>query len=261
MEKDSFGIVYVATGDFFAKEAIESAGQIKKLNSDVKIALFTDKEYGSDNIDHELVIESPLNSVKDKMMCLHKSPFYYNIFADSDTYFVVDPSRLKSVFDYYDFACAHAPQRIAYDVESVPEWFPEVNGGLLLYTLSSETKEFFLRWKDLYEADEIRFKEDKSKWPHGLREQPTLRKALFESKLRIYILPPEYNFRTIFPNFAGSKVKMLHGRMKNWSDVVTRINQDGRPRIVCPNEEYNSLYILRKNSWSHKILSLVHRFI
>lgn len=261
MERNSFGIVYVATGDFFAKEAIESAKQVKSLNEDVQIALFTDKPYESNYIDHEILINDPQNSVKDKMMCLANSPFYYNIFADSDTHFVIDPSNLRSVFDYYDFSCTHAPQRIFYSIETVPDWFPEVNGGLLLYTLSGDTKRFLLRWKELYEHDEMKFKEDKSKWPHGLHEQPTLRQALFESNLRIYILPPEYNFRTIFPNFAGSEVKMLHGRMKNWREVSTRINQDPRPRIVCPNENYNSLYIFNNNSWSHKILSLINRFI
>jgi hypothetical protein len=260
MEKN-FGIVYVATGDFFAKEAIRSAAQIKSLNNDLEIALFTDKSYKSEYIDYEVVIEKPLNSIKDKMMCLPRSPFYYNIFVDSDTYFIEDPSLLRTVFDYYDFACTHAPQRMSYDVEGVPKWFPEVNGGLLLYKLAGETGKFFDRWRELYEYDEERYKNDKSKWPHGLREQPTLRKALFESSLNLYILPPEYNFRTIFPNFAGAKIKMLHGRMKNWKSLADSVNLNEYPRVVCPNEQYGSFYIFNKNSRKHKIMSLVYKLI
>ncbi len=262
MKKD-FGVVYVATGEFFAQEAIESARQIKNLNREVKIALFTDKRYGSDYIDHEIVIEEPLHSVKDKMLCLPKSPFYYNLFADSDTYFVEDPSNLQNIFDYCDFACTHAPQRINYDVENMPDWFPEVNGGLLLYSLSQETMQFFVKWREYYEADEELFKNEKgdsNKWPHGLHEQPTLRKALFESGLRLYILPPEYNFRTIFPNFAGGKISMLHGRMKQWGKFVEEINRSHYPRIVCPNERYNSYYVFNKNSSVHKFISILKKW-
>lgn len=258
MEK-TFGVIYVATGDFFAEEAIRSATQLKSLNSSLQIALFTNKRYGSKFIDHEIIIEAPQNSIKDKMMCLPNSPFYYNIFADSDTYFIEDPSSLQSIFDHYEFACTHAPQRKAYDVENVPDWFPEVNGGLLFYNLSDTTMAFFENWKKLYEYDEKRYKDDKSKWPHGLREQPTLRKALFESNLKTYILPPEYNFRTIFPNFAGGKIHMLHGRMKSWGTFAKGINKSEYPRIICPNEIYGSYYVFNKNSLIHKFFSIVRK--
>ena len=62
-------------------------------------------------------------SIKDKMMCLGQSPFHFNLFTDSDTYFVEDPSVLFSIFDRFEFACSHAPMRVKYDRENVPEWF------------------------------------------------------------------------------------------------------------------------------------------
>ena len=259
MTDKKFGIVYVATGKRFVDEAVESAKSIKLLNPGLQIALFADYQPSSEFIDHEIVIENPLFSVKDKMMCLQESPFYYNIFVDSDTHFITDPSNLRTIFDNYDFAACHAPQRIFLDKKGVPNWFPEVNGGLLCYSLSDKTKGFFTLWRELYEADEKAFAENKDMWPHGLREQPTLRQALFEANLQVYIIPPEFNFRTIFPNFAGGKVHMLHGRMQNIEPFKVAINRIEFPRVICPNEKKGTFYILLRNTFMHKINYLVYK--
>ena len=260
MEEKDFGIVYVATGKRFVDEAIESAKSIKMLNPNLPIALFADYQPQSEYLDHEFVIEQPLFSVKDKMMCLLDSPFYYSVFVDSDTHFISDPSDLRGVFDNYDFAACHAPQRIYYDKESVPNWFPEVNGGLLCYSLSDKNKAFFALWKQLYENDEKALAENKEMWPHGMHEQPTLRQALFESNLKVYILPPEYNFRTIFPNFAGGKIHMLHGRMKKLERFKKSINTTEFPRVISPDEQTGSFYILLRNTFMHKINRVLYAF-
>jgi hypothetical protein len=254
MSEKSCGIVYISTGKRFVEESLRSIKQLKSLNSNLKVALFADNLPNDDNTDHEILIEKPYFSIKDKMMCLGKSPFHFNIFADSDTYFVEDPSVLFSIFDRFEFACSHAPMRVKCDRENVPEWFPEVNGGLLCYSLSLRTQSFLQLWKRLYESDEIEFANDKGKWPGGLREQPALREALFKSELSLYILPPEYNFRTVFPQYAGSKIKMFHGRMKNIEKFVERTNRKCVPRIISSDKKSGRFFVLYKNSFRNKFI-------
>ena len=257
MQNKTFGMVYVATGEPYVEEALESIKQVKSINKNINVVLFSDYLPGTDYIDHEIRIENPLFSVKDKMMCLEKTPFYYNIFVDSDTYFLEDPSKLRGIFDRFDFACAHAPIRVSYENNDVPFWFPEVNGGLLCYSLSEKTKSFFSIWKRLYERDEIRYANDQNKWPQalrGLREQPTLREALYKSDLSVYILPPEFNYRTILPGFAGSKIYMLHGRMKNLTKFSKLVNKVNTPRIISTMESKGGYYVLTKNSFFNKFV-------
>ena len=61
----------------------------------------------------------------------------------------------------------------------------------------------------------------------SLPDQPSFRKALYESSLRLATLPPEYNCRLPFPGFLHDPVRILHGRT---TDPESCASSTRRPR-------------------------------
>jgi hypothetical protein len=46
-------------------------------------------------------------------------------------------------------------------------------------------------------------------------------------RLDLYILPPEYNMRWGFGGYAKYRVKVLHGRSRDYATVCDRLNEKG----------------------------------
>jgi hypothetical protein len=56
--------------------------------------------------------------------------------------------------------------------------------------------------------------------------------ALYHSSLRLLILPPEYNLRTILPGAIGrGPVRVIHGRQKDMPNLVKLLNSSHSPRV------------------------------
>jgi hypothetical protein len=70
-------------------------------------------------------------------------------------------------------------------LERLPECFPEMNCDLVAYRRSNPVKAFLSDWERVYTTNSINHQHD----------QGAFRYLLYNSKLRAYILPPEYNYR------------------------------------------------------------------
>lgn len=213
--KPSCGVVYVATGIQHTAEAIRSAQSVRKHMPDLSMILYTDQDEGAFHLFMEVrKIERPRYSFGDKVPPLKESPFDRTLFLDTDTHICAPIHDLFDVLDRFDIAVSHAPYRPARP-SITPSCFCEFNSGVIAYRMNSETRQFFDKWLQLYQAFVA---------TTGMTEdQPTLRQALYESPIGLYILPPEYNFRTVMPGFSGrGPVKILHGRgiamerLENW---------------------------------------------
>jgi hypothetical protein len=56
--------------------------------------------------------------------------------------------------------------------------------------------------------------------------------ALYHSSLRLLILPPEYNLRTILPGAIGrGPVRVIHGRQKDMTALEKLLNSSHSPRV------------------------------
>ena len=129
---------------------------------------------------------------------------------------------LFALLDAFDIALAHSPTRAIYEIEGVPDSFPEFNAGVILYRRSAGVKAAFRDWANQF----ARFQEQRDRgeicWlqPEGKRiymhDQGALRAALYRSRLRIATLPPEYNCRFTKPGFVDGPVKIFHGRGLDW---------------------------------------------
>jgi hypothetical protein len=219
----NFGIIYIATGPEFIEEAAQSAASVRTTMPGVQTAIFLDPQSRppSGLFDHVTILENPSFSFLDKIEPLAKTPFEKTLFLDTDTLVIEPVYELALLLDRFDLAYCHGPWRNSgYGIPECPEAFPEPNTGVLLYRRSDEVFSVFRAWVDIYKGQ-------LSKIPRPIHDQPALRKAVYESGLNFTILPPEYNFRTVYPYFAGGnlKVKILHGRGNSLKKASLSINK------------------------------------
>lgn len=237
------GIFYVATGKKYMEEAIQSYQSLRRINASIPVKLYTDKSNLKraklifNDID---IIENPGYDFKDKITPFINPPFIFNLFLDTDTYLCDDISDIFEILKYYQFGLIHAPGRIQYTIDSIPDYFPEFNTGFIAFANNQNTINVFKMWKQIYQ-NQI---ENKLPVPH---DQPAFREALFSSKLSVYVLPNEYNFRINSPNFAGSNmpVKILHGRVKDFKKVEAIVNKNTEVARIFIHD----LYFLSKKTF------------
>jgi hypothetical protein len=236
------GILYVATGTACRAEAAVSARSVKAVWPEIPIAIKTDGPVDRGCFDQiDLVSDAPDNLAK--VRHLAETPFERTLFLDSDTYCVHPMPELFGILDRFDLAAAHEAGRFAtrWDgntevfirASDLPECFPEYNSGVIAFRREPRIFEMFARWMAL--CEEAR----KSPVPHT-QDQPSLRRAIYESGLQVAVLPPEYNFRLICSGFARGPIKLIHGRWNYgpigetpeqiFAALARTFNENGGPR-------------------------------
>jgi hypothetical protein len=183
----SRGVVYIATGEKYVRATINSAESVKKHCSSLKVHLFTDLgEFSHECIDGVSIIENPHR--RSKVDCLFKTPFERTLYLDSDTRIVDNIAEIFKLLDNFDVALAHAharnhPATTEQWKTDIPYSFPQLNGGVILFKMNAKVESLLKQWREAYHT--AGFKKD----------QVTLRELLWNSDLRLTILPPEYNIR------------------------------------------------------------------
>jgi hypothetical protein len=109
---------------------------------------------------------------------------------------------LFDILDEFDMGLCISQSGTSFEVIDVPSCFPEFNSGVMLYKKSIATKRLIMRWREYYDEMD-RFD----------RNQPSLRRALFHSDIRLATLRPEWNSLVRYPGVAIGKVKIFHGRL------------------------------------------------
>jgi len=225
------GILYVATGQRFVDEAAASCRSLRVQMPDIPVLLFTDVDRSRipEIFDQIRRIERPTFSFADKIKPLAESPFERTIFLDTDTHVCAPLDDIFTLLTNGDIAAAHAPMRVTWPQPDIPDSFPEVNSGVLAWRKSDNTVKLFAEWERLYHSHVASTGQTD--------DQPAFRRALFECGVRMAILPPEYNFRTVMPTSAGrGKVKIIHGRHADMSRVECRLNKSLGCRVVLPGD-------------------------
>ena len=228
------GIVLISSGKQYSEEACRAAKQSKKYMPGIPVTLFTDTPVQCHAIDQFELIESK-GPYANKLYFAGRSPYERTLYLDTDAYVVADVSEVFDMLDRFDFLACHSPYRESYRQPDVPESFPEYNGGVFAYRRNDKTARMFANWIRIYEHDQ----EQKQDWvfPEGaklfsksLTDQPALRRAMYESDVRIGTLPAEYNCRLPFPGYLQGGVKVIHGRTENPEAMKDRLNTSVLPR-------------------------------
>jgi hypothetical protein len=185
-DNNKFGIVYIVSGEFHTAAASQSAISVRTTNPELDIDIFTD--VAADENLFDKVHKIPTGHMRSKVDWLPKSRFEKTLYLDSDTRVVDDITPLAELLDRFDIALAHGHQRHGarqniFWNESIPASFPQINGGVILYSGRPNVRAFLEHWSRSYHKAGF-------KW-----DQITLREIMWKSDLRLYILPPEYNVR------------------------------------------------------------------
>ncbi len=262
------GVFYIATGNEFVAEAELSAQSVRDAMPKTPIAIATDVKPDF-NFDYVIEIDDPDYSFTDQISNLHLSPFDRTLHLDTDIYMYASAEELFDVLDRFDIGVAHNHDRSAYDPPGVPNSFPEYNTGVVSYLNDDKLRKFTESWSsvydDLYDGD-------------NPKNQPSFRKSLYESDLRIATLPPEYNLMVRYPGHAIGEVKMFHGRLLDidtpgagkYTDVekaTEKINSTTDHRVftqlggisVQSNNESNPINRIRMSIWRHGVLGTYRR--
>lgn len=231
--KAECGIVYIATGPEFAREATRSAETARSAMPDVNICLITDDSVSDPVFDSVIRVSDPDYGFVDQIKYMHYSPYERTLFLDTDIYVDEDISELFALIERFDIAVAHDQDRQSWELEGVPESFPEYNTGVVVYQNNDVLHRFTERWIEYYRqmADSPE-----------TQNQPSFRRALYESELRLATLPTEYNCMVRYPGHAIGTVKLFHGRLVDidspgapeyvdMEDAVKKINEFTEHRV------------------------------
>lgn len=230
---ESRGILLVASGAPYLVEAETAVASIRENNPDIPIVLFSDtpeKAAATCAIEAASVevraLDSASGSFRDKMQGMRQTPFDRTLYLDCDIIITDDLSELFDALDHFELLAAMAPGHFYAEWEKsiLPKCIPQLNSGVIAYRLQSEHHAFFDTWARLHKRAEMAF------------DQPSFRVALLENRIRFGVLPPEYNFRADFPQYARSKVKIFHSHRLTEDPALAKtvihgVNKDDGPRV------------------------------
>lgn len=236
MSTSTRGIIYIVTGQKFLEEACRSAASVKRCMPDIPITILSDVPVRSPLFEQVVRIANPTHGPEDKIRYLAHSPYEETLYLDSDTYMTEDSREVFALLERFDLAAVHAPYRVQYRVCEVPDCFPELNSGVIAFRKSEAVRLCLDQWLQIYRSDQRKsvdwlFSGGAAWYRRALPNQPSFRRAVYESGLRITVLPPEYNCRIPFPGFVHAKVKIIHGRSERFSALANELNKTLRPRV------------------------------
>jgi hypothetical protein len=229
------GVLFIATGVVFRKEAEFAAASVKRFMPNLPTALMSDATVNCDSFDHFILIDKPSYSFIDKILPLAKSPFEFTLFLDTDTCVLTGVEDLFELLEKYDLAAAYEPARYLYNIGGVASAFPEINTGVILFRNDDRFKHWLAIWHQLYQ-EEIDAK--KLQGREAWHDQLSFTQMLYRSDLRFFCLPPEFNCRVVFPQYVSGPVRILHGRGKSphrFCKLGRWLNRSIGPRLLNPN--------------------------
>jgi len=238
------GIIYVATGDVYRHEACLSAQTVNEVMPNIPVTIFSDKPFDQDTVAQFIQIEEPSFGYRDKIACLRKSPYDKTIFLDTDIGLYSDISDIFTLLEKFDLAAAHDPdrrERPDHPLPNVPAALPEYNTGIVAFSDSERVHQFLQRWLKIFDAETGGVSHD----------QPSFRKALFETDVRISTLPEEYNcLYAGHPGYVSGIVRVFHGRLLDdgrfsgldkkyeQEEVMQQLNSTDVPRVYTHNRRF-----------------------
>lgn len=181
------GVLYVATGAAHLGAARASAASVRRTNPRLSVAVFTDIPDPGPVFDIVLPVENA--HYRSKVDCMHQSPFAETLYLDSDTRVFGDLAAVFRLAERFDMALAYVARYWARGYQrqwrcTLPETFPQLNTGVMLFRDTVAVRELLADWTTAYYA---------SGAPGD--DQLAFRELIWESDLRVAVLPATYNAR------------------------------------------------------------------
>lgn len=225
-DQDSFtrGVFYIATGKRCLEEALTSAKRVAEVHPELSLSILTDKwpEDLKDDVFDRVIedCEAP-PSWGAKPLFIHRTPYFETVFLDSDVYEIDGIADLFQTLTICEIAFAHAPARNTHNQSGLPEWFPEINTGVLAFRMTTAVRQLLSDWQSEQRKMGTALKSE------SVPDQWSFRAALLQNhgNLNYMVVAPEYNFRFEIPVSAHGPVKILHGRSNDYRTLEKNINK------------------------------------
>jgi hypothetical protein len=253
------GVLYIASGSGFAREAILSAESVKENNSQIPITMITDQPISSEFIDNIIKIEDDVETFANKPFNMSRTPYEKTLYLDTDTYICSDISDIFELLEKYDIAATHNQKGTSYTIGDIPNAFPEYSSGVIGFRDNKLVTNFLSTWKSYYQQD------TREEYPE---DQPSFRKALYDSDLKLATLPREYNCAVRMPGYLNDEVKILHSRLIDINtpgaskffgfevpDVAKKINETHEQRLYWGWRKFRMKTGPWDSPWSRLLLS------
>lgn len=166
------GVIYSCAGNIrFLRESIKSAESVKKFMPNINICLFhnySDTMLNSVDVavftevrkivlpdNNDPKFNGHMGCFLAKLYSIQQTPYDYTLFLDTDTEI---KRRLPTFFDLlknFDIAIAPGPMtqppKNSDDIINlIPDEFPELNTGVILYKKSEKMDKFLNTWKETF---------------------------------------------------------------------------------------------------------------
>jgi len=243
-ERRPCGIVFVGYGaEKYKREAERAARSAARHSPAIPRYLVSDAPFASDAFDAVIVREDFLGEHIDKVLVVH-APCDRILYLDSDTRVVGPVDDGFAILDRFVYAGVGVgtPERDA--VEGVPDALPSLNGGAFFVRNDADGRGFLDLWRRIV-------LESPPRAGGGRRDQPSLRRTLWESDIRFASLGAEWNLHVDKAMRLDGPVRVLHGRPDARLDEAERFVAEwsGRrgyvPGVGCVPD---------RNFWSHRRL-------
>ena len=183
------GVLFIATGERHILGANSAAKSVRDQLTNVQVDLYCDKPEFVENewFDQVHLVSDPHR--RSKVDYIPLTRFDRTLYLDTDIRVVADISDIFSILDRFDIALAHAHSRNRAETQQIwrkvlPSGFPQLNGGVILYKSSEKNVINLMEaWKKAFHEQDFK------------KDQTTLRELIWDSDLKLYVLPPEYNIR------------------------------------------------------------------
>lgn len=237
------GVLYIAFGQSFTREAIMSLKSLRRYMKDIPICFMTDccDDVSLLNDDNLLIVKIQPQHIRSKVDFVYYTPFKKTLYLDSDTVIVRDISDIFETLDRFDVAVTHdyARKRLKYaklvpEYEKIPYAFSEVNGGVFAYASNEATHRFLSMWKNYF----YKYFQQTNGW-----DQVSLRIALWESNVQLFHMPFEYNIRSKENREKQEKFKHEFGE-QHMAPRIYHMHYDSK--VHQGSFEINELDILEK---------------
>lgn len=181
------GVMYVAQGPEYLELAWQSAVTLRRYNRNITVEIFTDQDVVPGLFDSVRPIP---DGATPKLACLKHTSFDRTLYLDCDTLVAAPLGDLFEILEKFDLAVAHDVRRKSQLIRQrgavkTPYAFPQMNAGVILYRKHERVVRFLSDWERRY--SEIA----------STRDQISFRDLLWESDIRFYVLPPEFNLRRV----------------------------------------------------------------
>jgi hypothetical protein len=228
------GVIYVASGEKFLREAETSLASLRATNPGLPAMLLTDQPVARPELWDKVEVDPGLmaltttgRSCKAKLH-MDRAPWDRCLFLDTDTLVIGDLSSGFALLDRFEFAADQIAGGHHYTVPGLPPAFPEVNSGVMFWRPTEAVRELFQSWRQLYDLF------DQSDLGRTY-DQKSLRVALWRSDVRYVRMPTNLNLMPYHPAVVEREMAVVHGRsFKNLRRLEKRMARSTELRAYVP---------------------------